>query len=322
MYNIVRYSNSHYAEWNAFIENSKNGTFLFHRDFMEYHSDRFNDYSLLGYKDDKLIAVLPANCIDNTLYSHQGLTYGGLIYNSSMKLSGLIKIYNGLLRYLHNSNIEALHIKPVPRIYHKVPAEEQEYIFFLLNAELTRRDGLSVISLKNSLAYSKSRKEAIKRGRRNNLKIVEEANFELFWNELLLPNLLNKHSSKPVHTAEEMAYLQQKFPDKIKHYNVYHNNRIVAGTTMFVTDSVAHPQYVSGQEDKNTLGSLDYLYDFLISEFSDRDYFDFGPSTEEQGRKLKEGIIFWKESYGARTVIQDFYKIATQNFTLLDSVLI
>ena len=61
------------------MSKGKNSTFLFQRDFMDYHSDRFMDHSLLVFKDEKLIAVLPGNQVDNTVYSHQGLTYGGLI---------------------------------------------------------------------------------------------------------------------------------------------------------------------------------------------------------------------------------------------------
>ena len=40
--------------WNVFIDLSKNGTFMLKRDYMEYHSDRFVDHSLMFYKNDKL----------------------------------------------------------------------------------------------------------------------------------------------------------------------------------------------------------------------------------------------------------------------------
>ncbi|KAF2516896.1 GNAT family N-acetyltransferase [Flavobacterium salilacus subsp. salilacus] len=322
MYRIEQYNISHYDLWNDFIENSKNGTFLFHRDYMEYHSNRFEDFSLMVFEAQKLVAVFPANKEGNIVYSHKGLTYGGLIYDSKMKLAGVIRIYSMLLQFLKNNQIDVLHIKPVPAIYHKLPAQEQEYVMFLLNAKLTRRDGLSVIDTNNLLPVTKSRKEAIRRGLKNGLTIREESNFELFWDEILVPNLKNKHNAKPVHTVAEITYLHQKFPHQIRHFNVYHEDKIVAGTTMFITNTVAHPQYVSGQEDKNALGSLDYLYNYLTETFSDKRYFDFGPSTEEQGRKLNEGIIFWKESFGARTVTQDFYLVETANYHLLDAVLI
>ena len=46
---------------------------------MEYHADRFTDYSLLVYDGNKLLALLPANRSGDVLYSHAGLTYGGVI---------------------------------------------------------------------------------------------------------------------------------------------------------------------------------------------------------------------------------------------------
>ena len=112
-------------------------------------------------------------------------------------------------------------------------------------------------------------------------------------------------------------------PQNIRHFNVYHNDTIVAGTTVFVTDTVAHPQYISGNTDKNELGSLDYLYDYLINTvFPGIRYFDFGISNEQQGRKLNHGLVFWKESFGARTFVQDFYEVNTANYHLLNDVII
>ena len=36
------------AAWDAFVRASKNGNFLFLRDYMEYHRDRFEDASLVA----------------------------------------------------------------------------------------------------------------------------------------------------------------------------------------------------------------------------------------------------------------------------------
>ena len=84
-FEIIKYSKEHFDIWNNFVAKSKNGTFLFHRDFMDYHQDRFDDYSLLIFKKEKLIAIFPANKIDKILYSHQGLSYGGLVFKKNTK---------------------------------------------------------------------------------------------------------------------------------------------------------------------------------------------------------------------------------------------
>jgi len=322
-YSVVKYSEAYFSEWNHFISASKNGTFLLDRNFMEYHSDRFEDYSLMIFEDKTLISVLPAHKINDDIYSHWGLTYGGLIYNEKIKLTTVIKAFGVLLEYLYGNNITKLFVKLIPVIYHKYPSDEFSYTLFVAGASLIRKDTMSIIDNRNKLPFTKTRRQSIRRGDKNGLIIKEESEFELFWNKILIPNLYSRHDVKPVHSAKEIILLQQKFPDNIRHFNVYHGDKIVAGTTVFITDTVAHPQYISGNQDKNELGSLDFLYDHLINEvFKDKNYFDFGISNEAQGRKLNEGLLFWKESFGARTLVHDFYEVETSNFKMLDNVLI
>lgn len=320
---LKQYSSTDYEIWNHFVSESKNSTFLFHRNFMEYHSKKFTDFSLLIYKNDKLVAILPANIDDNTVYSHQGLTYGGLIYKDNIKLVSVVKILSLILEYLNVNNIETYISKEIPSIYCKKPADDMQYALFLAQAKLFRRDSLSVIDLKANNKFSKDRREGIKRGKLNNLVIKEENNFELFWKQILEPNLWQKHKAKPVHTCEELELLKQKFPENIRQFNVYNNNQIVAGSTIFETDLVAHSQYISGNEDKNTLGSLDVLHNYLITEvFKNKKFFDFGISNERNGKILNKGLVYWKQTFDAHTVTQDFYEVSTKNYVFLEEILL
>jgi hypothetical protein len=322
-YQIRFYQPNDFDLWNAFIEKAKNATFLFHRNFMEYHHDRFADCSLLVLAGEKVVAVLPANKVDAVVYSHQGLTYGGLVLDEKVKLGDVISIFKNVLAFLHQHKITTLYLKQLPSIYARYFSEEINYCLFLLQAKAYRKECLSVLDLIKEFTFSKDRKKCIRRGIAANLQIVEETNFELFWNQILIPNLQIKHQAQPVHTFEEMTQLHKHFPENIRHFNVYHNDEIVAGTTVFVTDKVAHPQYISGNDKKNELGSLDYLYHHLITDvFKNKNYFDFGPSHEENGMKINDGILFWKESFGAKTTMQSYYEINTANYNLLDRILI
>lgn len=322
-YSVKQYQESDYDDWNAFIGKAKNATFLFHRDFMEYHKDRFQDYSLIILDEEKWVAVLPANVVGNEVFSHQGLTYGGLIYDEKMKLASVIEIFKRVLSFLNDNKIQKLQLKLIPSIYCNGFCEEIEYLLFLLQAKLNKRDCLSVIDLTKSFTISRTRDKSVRRAVKNNLVIREELDFELFWNEILIPNLDKKHMAKPVHSAEEIIKLQELFPKKIKQFNVYKDEKIVAGTTIFITENVVHPQYISGNSKKNELGSLDFLYNYLIKVvYKDSKFFDFGPSHEDNGLKINEGILFWKESFGTKTVVQDFYEIETKNHSLLENILI
>jgi hypothetical protein len=322
-YTVKRYEKNDCTNWNAFIVKAKNATFLFHRDFMDYHSDRFQDYSLIVLDGDKWVAVLPANAVGNEVFSHQGLTYGGLVYNDKLKLASVIAIFKSVLSFLNDNAIEKLQVKLIPSIYHQKPAEELNYALFLAEAQLIRRDTLSVIDLSKPYSLSKIRKRGMKNGINNGLIIKEVHDFTNFWNEVLIPNLAQKHQAKPVHSLEEITKLKALFPDNIRQFNVYENGIIVAGTTIFESQNVAHCQYISGKEDKNELGGLDLLFQHLITEvFKNKRFFDFGISNENQGRKLNEGLSYWKESFGASTIVHDFYEVETSNYSLLDTVLL
>lgn len=296
---------------------------MFHRDFMEYHSDRFKEASLLIFRNDKLVAVFPMNAVGNTVISHQGLTYGGLLFGTNVKFNHVIAIFRAVLKHLSESKITTLGLKVLPDIYASFPNDELKYLMFILQAKLERRDVLSVIPLSEVVKRSKDRKEGTKRGVKNGLVVKEETQMEGFWKSLLEVNLQQKYKTKPVHSLEEIQLLKSRFPKNIRQFNVYYKNRLVAGTTIFETEHVAHSQYISGNNENNTLGSLDFLHSYLIDTvFKDKKYFDFGISNENAGKNINSGLLYWKEGFGARTVTQDFYSIQTNKYTLLDAVLL
>lgn len=322
-YTVRLYQKSDFETWNAFIDKAKNATFLFHRNFMEYHNDRFCDFSLVIEDEAKWIAVLPANVVDQTVFSHQGLTYGGLVYDEKLKLSAVLEIFKIILIYLKNNKILTLQMKMLPSFYSQFPSEELNYALFLAEAKLIRRDTCAIIDLKQSYKLSKIRVRGIAKAKKYNLIVKEESDFKSFWNTVLIPNLELNHRVKPIHSLEEIQKLQQEFPNNIRQFNVYYEGAIIAGATIFETKNVAHAQYISGNETKGELGSLDFLFYKLITEiFKDKSYFDFGISNENQGKNLNEGLSYWKESFGANIIVQDFYEVSTANYPLLENVIL
>ncbi len=290
---------------------------------MEYHEDRFTDHSLMVLKDDTLVGLLAANVIGNTAYAHQGLTYGGLICNRTLKLNDFIETFRAILIALQTEGIETLNLKAMPSIYCAGPNSEIDYVMFLLEAQLTRRDALSVIDLREDIKFSSSRVEGCKRAMKHGLKVEEEDDLNSFWNAILVPNLKNKYNTNPVHSLEEISLLKERFSRNIRQFNVYHKNELVAGTTIFETKNVAHAQYISGNAENSKLGSLDMLYSHLIKEvYNNKKFLDFGISNMNEGKNVNSGLQFWKEGFGARTITQDFYSIPTGAFNKLEKVMV
>ncbi len=306
---IVRYNIEYKKIWDSFIDSARNSHFFFKRDYLEYHSNRFKDYSLLIFNKKTLISILPANIDNNILYSHQGLTFGGLILNRDIKTIQILEIFELLYNYLKDNSIVKMIYKTIPYIYHKMPSEEDRYALFRLNAKLIRRDISSTIYLSSEFKYSKLRRRVINRAKRESLEIVESNDYREFW-RVLREILRVKYGVSPVHSLEEIEYLASRFRDNIKLYIVKRDNRLLAGTIIYENRDIVHTQYLVNSIEGKEIGALDLLIDYLITNiYRDKRYFDFGISTENGGRYLNSGLIYQKEGFGARGVVHDFYEL-------------
>ncbi len=290
---------------------------------MEYHQDRYEDHSLMVFKNDVLIAIFPANKFGSRIVSHQGLTYGGFVVKNELAFPDYLEGFKVLLKTLTNTGFSTLELKMTPSIYNELPSDEINYLMFLLEAKMVGVNMLSTVDLRKKINFSKSRINGYKRATKNNLEVREVHDFDDFWNLILIPNLELKHGIKPVHSLREISKLKSRFPENIRQFNVYKDGVIVAGTTIFDTKNVAHSQYISGNLDKNTLGSLDFLHIYLIQEeFKYKPYFDFGISNENRGKNINTGLLYWKEGFGAKGIIQNFYEVNVNNYVRLNHVML
>ncbi|WP_165020194.1 GNAT family N-acetyltransferase [Dysgonomonas sp. ZJ279] len=307
---IKLYKPEYKTEWDNFIRNSKNGTFLFCRDFMEYHSDRFNDHSFMFYIDNNLIAVMAGHLKEQIFYTHQGLTYGGLIMGDKITTVDTLSIFEHITITLRQQGIKKIIYKTIPHIYHLSPAEEDLYALFRNNAVLIERNISSTILLSNKIEYSDSRKRGLKKAEKNNLRIGLSNDLRSFW-KILGDNLKGKYCTKPVHTLEEISYLQSNFPQEIHLFSALNTkNEIIAGCVIFEMKNLIHVQYTAGTEEGKDCGAIDLLIDYIINvAYPHKTYFDYGISTENNGAYLNENLIYQKEGFGARGTVYDIYSI-------------
>jgi acetyltransferase-like isoleucine patch superfamily enzyme/CheY-like chemotaxis protein len=319
---VERYTASRKLEWDTFVNAAKNATFLFSRDYMDYHSDRFADHSLMIFNGQALMAVLPANLNANgTLISHEGLTFGGLVVSRAATLVDVLACFHAVLHYLSQRQISKLLYKQIPGFYNTLPDDEVAYALFLLDAKLYRRDCATAVSQADRLPFRRGHRSLIKKATHLGVRIVQETSFQPFWERVLTPQLAVRYGAKPVHTLEEITLLASRFPEQIKQFSAYCGDEIVAGTTLYETPTVAHAQYASVTEQGRQIGAAAYLFSSLIERYKDKRFFDFGTSNEDEGRALNHGLLAWKEGFGARCSAHDFYEIATGNYPKLESVL-
>lgn len=331
MITIIPYSINRKETWDAFVESSKNGTFLLKRNFMDYHSDRFFDCSLLvyagispdgefkesGLTTKDLVAVFPANWDkeNRTVHSHQGLTYGGLLVLPEVTQKEVLDMMQAILQY-YRDYMQAVRLvyKPIPYIYSSLPSGEELYALFRAGARLTRRLVSTCVSMRNPMKMATLRMRQARKAVDHGFYIdrIIEGDIETlreYWT--LLEGVLEKyHNARPTHTLQEMALLMSQFPKNIRPYIVRHEKRIVAGVVVFECRKVAHVQYIASGEEGRTYGALDLLFRHLINErYKQFDYVDFGTSNEDGGRYLNEGLIHQKEGFGGRAVCYDTYEV-------------
>ncbi len=305
---VKKYNPENKLSWNEFIKNSKNGTFLLDRNFMDYHSDRFIDFSLMFYENEELLAVFPASLHENEIRSHGGLTYGGIITNQNMKQHKMNDCFLLLRDYLKEQNVRKVVYKRIPYIYYTYPADEDLYALFLNDAKLMKRDVATVVNLKRLIKLPKGRKAQIMRSKREGIVVKEAFDFDGFIN--LENKTLQKYGVKAVHTAEELIFLKLSFNENIRLFVSDVNGDILAAILIFEMDKTVHLQYIASSEEGRKIGALDLLISTLIEKYKEtKEYFDFGISTENNGRFLNEGLCAQKEGFGGRSVCYDSYEL-------------
>lgn len=309
-FELTRYSPSMRQEWNDFVSNARNSTFLFMREYMDYHSDRFNDCSWLIRKGSRLMAVLPANITaDGILHSHQGLTYGGWILPPRhIDGADLLGIFENAVERWRAEGIKALDYKTLPFIYSSLPSQEDEYALFRLGARLSESN-LSMAIPAGVMNYNKLRKRALAKASLLDFRIFESQDAAPLIH-MVDECLRERHNTAPVHTPEEMQLLHDRFPRQIRFWMLEYENTLHAAVCIFDTGRVAHAQYIATTPFAREHNLLTPLFHHLITRvYASRAYFDFGTSNEDHGRLLNAGLLRQKASFGATGVICNRYHL-------------
>lgn len=313
------YDPSEKSRWDDFVEASRNATFLFRRDFMDYHADRFVDASLM-FEDahGRLKGLLPASLhlAEGEVRSHGGLTYGGFLLSPAthaQEVEGMLLAARDF--YVRHFGIHRIIFRPIPSIYHRMPADDELYWFFRYGMKLTACTLSSTVHLQHPAPFAELRRRGVRRAERNGL-CVQEASDAMAWREfwtVLADVLALRHDRHPVHSIEEMLLLRERFPENIALFVVREgtaSGRIVGGTVLFFSAPVVHAQYISASDAGCQMGALDLLFHTILKTYSESSvytYFDFGISTEDNGYFLNTGLNAQKEGFGARSVVYNTY---------------
>lgn len=305
---IRRYSAEMAPAWNAFNGQARNGHFMFDRGFMDYHAERFTDGSLVAFEDGAPVALLPLNRTGDEAWSHQGLTFGGLIVDG-LGTAQVLSVLNACADHLAAGGVTHLTYKALPPIYPRAPAQADLYWLFRREAALIRRDVSVAIDYRARGPVSGRRTRGARKAEKTGLAFARSQDWPGFW-VLLEGVLAGRHGAAPVHSLTEIQLLAGRFPAEIALFTATLGDALQAGVVMFRSAQVAHAQYIAVGEAGRESGALDGLFEHVIGlHAATHRYFDFGISNTDQGRVLNEGLARQKEEFGGSAVVHDFYRV-------------
>ena len=210
MIRLEPYTSDFQSQWNELVTRSKNGTFLLDRRFMDYHSHRFTDCSLLFFRGSRLVACLPANYVqsEQTVYSHQGLTYGGLIMDDSVGSVEVMQMFS-LFRDDYRNTLGATRMIYIqtPYISHRQASEEPLYALFRNDASLVARGLSTSVNLSQPIPLQARRRSGVRKGIEHRLVITETTDrkdYQEFW------DVVNKYARIFVDTPKVLIDLTLK----------------------------------------------------------------------------------------------------------------
>jgi hypothetical protein len=301
---VQKYHPSIDTEWNQFIKTSVNGTFLFHRDFMDYHKERFEDHSLMFYKEKQLICCMPAHIESQVFCSHRGLSYGGWILseigteNMHLLLEVFLEYIKDAIFSVSGLLIVKAEVQLPPISYHIVHKEITSILKqkgFRVNRVLDNQ----FVKLDSQIGVSPKKSRGYRNGKFEELRIDRANDFKSFWSQVLLPQLQSRYASKPVHSIEEIELLASKFPEKIIQHNVYLEDQLLAGITFFIKRDIVKSQYTASSPQGLKTDAIGYLYMEAMKEFQEKGFLlmDYGPVNERDG-SVNEGLLRFKKELG------------------------
>lgn len=312
---IIRYDASMKRMWDSFVGQSRQGTMLHLRGYMDYHSDRFADCSLVALRDGKPTAILAANITaDGTLHSHQGLTYGGwLTPMRHFNANDMLDVFDAWIGWCKKEGIGKIFYKPVPSVYHRIPAEEDLYALFRHGARLEAMNLSSAVDLSSPVGFNTLQHRHLRKAASMSPWIKETSDAEEFMS-LVAMCLMERHNARPVHTAAEMQRLKDAFPDGIRMFLCGVSDAPEAGVCVYDSAGVAHCQYIATSPQGREHGMLTFLMHHLMTKtFAGRRWFDLGTSNEDSGRILNAGLIRQKSALGGSGIAYPQYFLPLSN---------
>ena len=305
---IERYRASDQLEWEQFVRKSEIDTILFRRSFMDYHKDRFEDYSAIcrDAQSSRVIGLFPANLAnENEIISHQGLTFGGVICHD-LKTEKFFAMISQIVQFYRENGLKSIKIKLPPSIVNPRYDGMVKYALHHHQFQLLSRDLSSAIDLSCPVKLNSGKKGNIKKAQSQHISIDENVPVSEAY-DLICASLRERYDTVPTHSFDELSALLRDNDRSI--YLIGARNTahsLCAVSVVFVSEKTVHTQYLAASAEGRSSGALDFLIFKLATElYSQFSYVSLGTSSEAGG--INAGLMLSKEGLGATCYEMDTY---------------
>ncbi len=309
---VVEYSEAFREPWESFVAQSSQGTLFHTRAFLAYHpAERFHDTSLLFFKKEKLLAVMPATLVlkdlARTLVSHAGASFGGLVTLRDISLREQEALVAALMAHGREQKCSAIELTLPPSFYSASDDHSLAYAYYRAGFRYQRRELTQAVQLNTPREknYSAEFQRKLRRAQTLGVAVKESEDFAGFY-EILQRNLAERHGAQPTHALAELVDLRQRLPARVRLFTAHVEERMIAGILLFVCNVQAALAFYIGQryEDQH-YRAINLLAHEVMNwcELEGLAYFDFGTSTINM--EPNWGLIDFREAAGARGFWRD-----------------
>jgi hypothetical protein len=312
-FDVIPYTAEMETQWDEWCVGAVNSTFQHTRRFLSYHGQKFEDLSVLLAESGETVGAFPA-ALDpsdkSRVVSHPGATFGGVVHQGWLTGTRMVEAVGALRQYYASKNYRKLIYKLVPVIYTRTSAQDDSYALFRHQAARTVCNLSSAIDLTRPFSPSERRRRGLKKAVKSVTLSGDTALLEPLWG-VIRENLARKYDAKPVHSAEELQLIHERFPGEVQVRCALVEGEVEAGVVFFNSPTAWHSQYIAATEKGYDVSALDAVFDGAITEAknSGARYFDFGTSNEDGGRGLNEGLYRFKSEFGGGGVAHEFYEL-------------
>lgn len=309
---VVKYSEEYRAQWEEFVAQSHQGTLFHTRAFLAYHPpERFQDESLLFFKEEKLLAVLPAarRAQDDArvLHSHPGASFGGFVAQENLSLSLAEQIVAAFLAYCESNGHTRAQMTLAPHLYSARPNQHFEYLLYRRGFRYAKREMTSMIAPESALdSWPRETRRNVRRAEKRGVTIRESEEWEIFF-ALLEHHMWQRHQVRPTHTLEELLRLRALCPERLRLFAAHVGQEMIAGMLLFLCNARAALAfyYVSRREGFEHYHGFHALFAEVLQWCARQGfrYLDFGTYTLDSQPNF--GLADFKESFGGQGFLRD-----------------